>query len=62
MQRYLLRRLVLAIPVLVGVTLLAAGLIRLVPGDAVLVKLEEAGVFDPLLSQLQIAPSSAAAL
>lgn len=43
MQRYLLRRLVLAIPVLVGVTLLAAGLIRLVPGDAVLVKLEEAG-------------------
>lgn len=43
MQGYLLRRLVLAIPVLVGVTLLAAGLIRLVPGDAVLVKLEEAG-------------------
>lgn len=43
MQRYLLRRLLLAVPVLVGVTLLAAGLIRLVPGDAVLVKLEEAG-------------------
>ena len=43
MQRYLLRRLLLAVPVLFGVTLLAAGLIRLVPGDAVLVKIEEAG-------------------
>lgn len=43
MQRYLLRRLLLTLPVLLGVTVLAAGLIRLVPGDAVLVKIEEAG-------------------
>jgi peptide/nickel transport system permease protein len=43
MRYYVLRRLLLAVPVLVGVTLLAAGLIRLVPGDAVLVKLEESG-------------------
>lgn len=43
MQRYLLRRLLLTVPVLLGVTILAAGLIRLVPGDAVLVKIEEAG-------------------
>jgi peptide/nickel transport system permease protein len=43
MQRYLLRRILLTIPVLLGVTVLAAGLIRLVPGDAVLVKIEEAG-------------------
>ena len=43
MLRYLLRRLLLAVPVLIGVTVLAAGLIRLVPGDAVLVKIEEAG-------------------
>lgn len=43
MQRYLLRRLLLTLPVLLGVTVLSAGLIRLVPGDAVLVKIEEAG-------------------
>ena len=43
MHQYVLRRLLLTIPVLVGVTLLTAGLIRLVPGDAVLVKLEESG-------------------
>jgi peptide/nickel transport system permease protein len=43
MRYYVLRRLLLTVPVLVGVTLLAAGLIRLVPGDAVLVKLEESG-------------------
>jgi peptide/nickel transport system permease protein len=43
MHQYVLRRLLLTVPVLVGVTVLAAGLIRLVPGDAVLVKLEESG-------------------
>src|SRR2546426_11561999 len=43
MRQYVLQRLLLTAPVLVGVTLLAAGLIRLVPGDAVLVKIEEAG-------------------
>lgn len=48
MQRYLLRRLLLMLPVLLGVTVLAAGLIRLVPGDAVLVKIEEAGHVEDL--------------
>lgn len=48
MQQYVVRRLLLVVPVLVGVTLLAAGLIRLVPGDAVLVKIEEAGHLDDL--------------
>ena len=48
MQRYLLRRLLLMLPVLLGVTVLAAGLIRLVPGDAVLVKIEEAGHVDDI--------------
>src|SRR5437016_2182673 len=43
MRQYVLQRLLQTAPVLVGVTLLAAGLIRLVPGDAVLVKLEESG-------------------
>jgi peptide/nickel transport system permease protein len=48
MQQYVVRRVLLVIPVLVGVTLLAAGLIRLVPGDAVLVKIEEAGHVEDL--------------
>src|SRR5687767_4287647 len=48
MQRYLLRRLLLMLPVLLGVTVLAAGLIRLVPGDAVLVKIEGAGHVDDI--------------
>ena len=43
MHDYVIRRLLLVIPVLVGVTLLTAGLIRLVPGDAIMVKIEEAG-------------------
>lgn len=43
MQQYVVRRLLLVVPVLVGVTLLVAGLIRLTPGDAVIVKLEESG-------------------
>lgn len=43
MQEYVLKRVALAFPILAGVSLLVAGLIRLVPGDAVLYKLEEAG-------------------
>jgi peptide/nickel transport system permease protein len=48
MHQYVLRRLLLVAPVLIGVTLLTAGLIRLVPGDAVLVKVEEAGHVEDL--------------
>ncbi len=43
MHPYVIRRILLVIPVLVGVTVLTAGLIRLVPGDAIMVKIEEAG-------------------
>lgn len=43
MRHYVVGRILLVIPVLLGVTALTAGLIRLVPGDAILVKLEEAG-------------------
>ncbi len=48
MRRYLLHRLLLIVPVLIGVTLIVSGLIRLVPGDAVMVKLEEAGHVEDL--------------
>jgi peptide/nickel transport system permease protein len=43
LQEYVLKRLALAIPILLGVSFLVAGLIRLVPGDAILLKLEQAG-------------------
>lgn len=39
MQQYILRRLLLVIPVAVGVSMLVFGLIRFVPGDAVLTSL-----------------------
>ena len=48
MRGYVVQRILLIVPVLVGVTLLVAGLIRLVPGDAVLVKIEEAGHVEDL--------------
>lgn len=48
MQQYVIRRVLLVFPVLIGVTLLVAGLIRIVPGDAVLVKIEEAGHIEDL--------------
>ena len=43
MTKYVVRRLLLAIPTMLLVTVFAAGLIRLVPGDAVLAKVAEAG-------------------
>lgn len=43
MQEYVLKRVALVVPILLGVSFLVAGLIRIVPGDAVLYKLEEAG-------------------
>lgn len=41
MQRYILRRLLLTIPALIGVTLLVSGMVRLLPGDAVALMLQD---------------------
>jgi peptide/nickel transport system permease protein len=40
-QRYILRRLLLTIPALVGVSLIISGMIRLLPGDAVDIMLQD---------------------
>jgi peptide/nickel transport system permease protein len=45
-RRYVVQRVLLIVPVLIGVTALVAGLIRLTPGDAVMVRIEEAGHVD----------------
>lgn len=47
MQLYILRRLVLSIPVLLLVALFAFGVMRLVPGDALMLMLAEAGNIAP---------------
>ncbi len=41
MQRYILRRLLLTIPSLLGVTLIVSGMVRLLPGDAVTLMLQD---------------------
>ncbi len=41
MQRYILRRLLLTIPAIVGVTMIISGMIRLLPGDAVDLMLQD---------------------
>ena len=41
MQRYILRRLLLTIPALLGVTLLVSAMVRLLPGDAVALMLQD---------------------
>ncbi len=41
MQRYILRRLLLTIPSLLGVTLLVSAMVRLLPGDAVALMLQD---------------------
>ena len=41
MQRYLLRRLLLTIPALLGVTLIVSAMVRLLPGDAVTLMLQD---------------------
>ena len=43
MQKYIVQRLLLAIPTIILVSLIAASLIRLVPGDVVLAKVAESG-------------------
>jgi len=41
MQRYVFRRLVLAIPTLIGVTLVVFGMVRLLPGDSVSLMIQD---------------------
>ncbi len=41
MQRYIMRRLLLTIPSLLGVTLIVSGMVRLLPGDAVTLLLQD---------------------
>lgn len=41
MQRYIIRRLLLTIPALLGVSLIVSGLVRLLPGDAVTLMLQD---------------------
>ena len=41
MQKYVIRRLLLMVPTLIGVTLLVFGMIRMLPGDAVTMMLED---------------------
>jgi peptide/nickel transport system permease protein len=43
MQRYIMRRLLLTIPSLLGVTLIVSGMVRLLPGDAVTLMLQDYG-------------------
>lgn len=47
MQTYILRRLIYSIPVLLIVSLLVAGLIRLQPGDVVMAMMAESGSINP---------------
>ena len=42
MSRYLIRRLVLLVPTLLGVTVVVFVLVRLLPGDAVTLQLQDA--------------------
>ncbi len=43
MQRYIVRRLLLTIPALLGVTLIVSAMVRLLPGDAVTLMLQDYG-------------------
>lgn len=47
MRQYLLKRLLLLVPVLLGVSLVAFGIIHLIPGDVVVLKLGEGGHLRP---------------
>ncbi len=47
MGQYILRRLLLAIPTLVVVSILVFSLVRLVPGDVVMARLSESGYVTP---------------
>jgi dipeptide transport system permease protein len=54
MLKFLLNRIFVLIPTLVGISIVAFGLIRLVPGDPVLVRLGERGA-DPAAYQAELA-------
>ena len=49
MQQYIARRLLYSIPVLLVVSILVSGLIRLQPGDAVMAMMAESGNIDPAI-------------
>jgi peptide/nickel transport system permease protein len=54
MQRYIVRRLLLNIPVLFGVTLIAFALVRILPGDAVTAMVAESGnISDKQMGELR---------
>lgn len=53
MLRFILKRLLLSLPTLLGVTVLGFGLIRLVPGDPVLLILGERGVSPEIYAEMK---------
>lgn len=53
MQQYILRRLLLMVPTLIGVTLLVFGMIRLLPGDAVTMMMQDYGAYAKDLDDLR---------
>src|SRR5437868_12992057 len=53
MQRYILRRLLLTIPTLIGVTLLVSALIYMLPGDTVSMMLQDYGGYAKDIAELR---------
>lgn len=53
MQQYILRRLMLMVPTLIGVSLLVFGMIRLLPGDAVTMMMQDYGAYAKDLEDLR---------
>ncbi|MBI5880181.1 MAG: ABC transporter permease [Chloroflexi bacterium] len=53
MQQYILRRVILMVPTLFGVTLLVFGMIRLLPGDAVTMMMQDYGGYAKDLEDLR---------
>lgn len=53
MQRYILRRLALTIPALLGVTLIVSVMVRFLPGDAVAMMLQDYGTYAKDADQLR---------
>ena len=58
MQRYILRRLLLTVPALLGVTLIVSAMVRLLPGDAVTMMMQDYGSYardaDDLRAQVRL--------
>src|SRR5712664_2162886 len=53
MRRYILRRLMLMLPTLIGVTLLVSALIRMLPGDSVSLMMQDYGGYAKDLDELR---------